>query len=205
MNPLTAVGLLDKCKEYKAKAVIQTGAASQLGRMIIKLFKQNGIPLVNVVRREDQIKLLKDEYGADYVLNSESPTFDKDLYELSKKLNCNVGLECVAGEMTGKIMQVLAIGGICISYGQLSEKKIGPINPIILIFKHQRLESFLLPYWVASKSLWGQYSAIQASKKLIETVTVNKCFGFHQVNEAIEYYKENMTNGKVFLKPSLTE
>lgn len=128
--------------------------------MIIKLFKQNGIPLVNVVRREEQIELLKKDYGADYVLNSESPTFDKDLYELSKKLGCNVALECVAGEMTGKILQVLAVGGICISYGQLSETKIGPLNPIILIFKHQRLESFLLPYWIATKSLWGQYSAI---------------------------------------------
>jgi NADPH2:quinone reductase len=117
VNPLTAVGLLDKCKQYRAKAVIQTGAASQLGRMIIKLFKQNGIPLVNIVRRDEQIKLLKEEYGADYVLNSESPTFDADLYDLSKKLGCNVALECVAGEMTGKVMQVLAVGGICICYG----------------------------------------------------------------------------------------
>jgi NADPH:quinone reductase-like Zn-dependent oxidoreductase len=85
--------------------------------MIIKVFKSNGIPLINVVRREEQIELLKKEYGADYVLNSCSETFDKDLYELSKKLKANVGLECVAGEMTGKIMQVLAVGGICISYG----------------------------------------------------------------------------------------
>ena len=205
VNPLTAIGLLDKAKQYKAKAVIQTGAASQLGRMLIRVFKKAGIPLINVVRREEQIELLKKEYGADYVLNSQSESFDKDLYELSKKLQANVALECVAGEMTGKIMQVLAVGGICISYGQLSEQKIGPLNPIILIFKHQRLESFLLPYWIASKNLWGQYQAIQASKKLIESVVVNKSFGFHQVNEAIEYYKANMTSGKIFLKPSLTE
>ena len=38
VNPLTAIGMLDKCREYNANAVIQTGAASQLGRMIIKLF-----------------------------------------------------------------------------------------------------------------------------------------------------------------------
>jgi len=158
-----------------------------------------------VVRREEQIELLKKEYGADYVLNSQSETFDKDLYELSKKLKANVALECVAGEMTGKIMQVLAVGGVCISYGQLSEQKIGPLNPIILIFKHQRLESFLLPYWIASKNLWTQYNAIQSAKKLIESVTVNKCYGFHEIHEAIEYYKGNMTSGKVFLKPSLTQ
>ena len=54
VNPLTAVGLLDKCKEYKARAVIQNGAASQLGRMLIKCFKQEGIPMINIVRRDAQ-------------------------------------------------------------------------------------------------------------------------------------------------------
>ena len=149
--------------------------------------------------------MLKTEYGADYVLNSESETFDKDLYELSKKLNCNVALECVSGELTGRIMQVLAVGGTCILYGQLSEQKVGPINPIILIFKHQTLESFLLPYWIAEQSLRGKINMIRSSKRLVNDITVAKSFGFHQIEEAIEYYKKNMTGGKVFLKPSLTE
>lgn len=48
--------------------------------------------------------MLKKDYEADYVLNSEHPDFEKNLYELSKKLDCNVALECVAGELTGKIM-----------------------------------------------------------------------------------------------------
>ena len=172
---------------------------------MIKLFKENGIPLVNVVRREEQVQMLKTEYGADYVLNSESPTFDKDLYELSKKLKCNVALECVAGELTGKIMQVLAAGGVCILYGQLSEQKVGPINPVILIFKHQKLESFLLPYWIAEQSLMGKMSMIKKSKRLVNDITVAKSFGLHQIQEALEFYKNNMTGGKVFLKPSLTE
>jgi NADPH:quinone reductase len=173
--------------------------------MIIKLFKQNGITVVNVVRREEQVEMLKKEYDADYVLNSSNENFDAELYELSTKLGCNVGLECVAGDMPGRILQVLARNGVLISYGQLSEQPIGPINPIVLIFKAQKIEPFLLPYWIASKSLWAQWSALSASKKLIQTTKVNKCFGLHQIQEAIEYYKANMTEGKVFLKPSLTE
>ena len=70
VNPLTAIGLLDKCKEYNAKAIIQTGAASQLGRMIIKLFRDNGITVVNVARRQEQVDMLKNVLGAEYVLNS---------------------------------------------------------------------------------------------------------------------------------------
>jgi len=45
------VALLDKCKEHRAKAVIQTGAASACGKMMVKLLAQNGIPVINVVRR----------------------------------------------------------------------------------------------------------------------------------------------------------
>jgi len=104
VNPVTAIGLLDRCKAHGAKAVIQTGAASQLGRMMILLMKENKIPLINVVRREEQIELLKKEHGAEYVLNSTDPNFDKDLYDLAKKLKANVALECVAGETTGRVL-----------------------------------------------------------------------------------------------------
>ena len=73
--------------------------------------------MINVVRRQEQIELLKKENGAEHVLNSSDPNFDKDLYELSVKLNCNVAMECVAGETTGRIMQVMGHGATCIVYG----------------------------------------------------------------------------------------
>ena len=85
--------------------------------MIIKLFKENGIIVVNVVRREEQVEMLKRDFGADYVLNSTNEGFDKELFELSTKLGCNVGLECVAGDMPGRILQVLARKGVLICYG----------------------------------------------------------------------------------------
>jgi len=71
---------------------------------MILLMKENSIPMINVVRREEQVELLKKENGAEHVLNSSDPNFDKEFYELSKSLNCNVALECVAGETTGRIM-----------------------------------------------------------------------------------------------------
>lgn len=205
VNPITAVGLLDRCKHFGATAVIQTGAASSLGRMIIKLFREQGVTLVNIVRRKEQVELLKKEEGADHVLNSTDEDFDEQLKKKIEDLNCTVALEAVSGEMPGRILQFLPRFGVCISYGQLSEKKIGPMNPAIFIFKSQRLESFLLPTWLSTKSLWGQWGAMSMSKPLVQKVVVSKCFGLHQIHEALEFYKGNMTAGKVFLKPSLTE
>jgi NADPH2:quinone reductase len=205
VNPITAIGLMDKCKEYGAKAAIQTGAASQLGRMIIKVFKENGIELINVVRRQEQVELLKNEYKCEYVLNSTAEGFDAELKGLCEKLGANVVLEACSGDMPGRCLTALGRKAICITYGSLSESKIGPINPAVMIFKAQRIEGFLLPYWLATKSMWGQWSAVSASKRLVTETQMSKCFGLHQVEEAIAYYKANMTQGKCYLKPSLTE
>lgn len=122
---------------------------------MILLMNENKIPLINIVRREEQIELLKKEHGAKYVLNSSSPNFDEELFNLSKQLRANVALECVAGETAGRVLQCLGHGGTMICYGQLSEQKIGPINPIVFLFKNQKIEPFLLPYWLQSKNLIG--------------------------------------------------
>jgi hypothetical protein len=39
----------------------------------------------------------------------------------------------------------------------------------------------------------------------LRDIKFNKEFGLHQIKEAISFYKDNMTDGKVILKPSLTE
>jgi NADPH:quinone reductase-like Zn-dependent oxidoreductase len=51
------------------------------------------------------------------VLNSEEEGFENKLKELSKKLNANVALECVAGPIVGKIVDALMYKGKVISYG----------------------------------------------------------------------------------------
>lgn len=69
--------------------------------MIIKLFKQHGIKVVNIVRKDEHVEMLKKEYGAEYVLNSSKEGFNEELYKLSTELGCNVGLDAVAGDMPG--------------------------------------------------------------------------------------------------------
>lgn len=56
------------------------------------------------MRREEQVAMLKNEYGAKYVLNSTAENFDSELERLTKELNCTVCLEAIAGEMTGRIL-----------------------------------------------------------------------------------------------------
>ncbi len=43
----------------KGKGIINTGAASALGRMLNKYCQREGINLLNVVRRHEQVKILQ--------------------------------------------------------------------------------------------------------------------------------------------------
>jgi len=102
VNPLTAICLLHRARtELKSAAVIQTGAASQLGRMMIYLAKQDKVPLINIVRREEQVTLLKEQYGCQHVLNSSSENFFEEFKDLAKKLKATCLIECVSGNLTG--------------------------------------------------------------------------------------------------------
>lgn len=100
VNPLTALGMVDVAKSYKAQAIIQTAAASQLGKMIVRVCQDENIPLINIVRREEQVQILK-EVKAEYILNSSEPDFEEKLGELAKKLRATVCLEAIAGTTTG--------------------------------------------------------------------------------------------------------
>ncbi|CDW81714.1 zinc-binding dehydrogenase family protein [Stylonychia lemnae] len=206
VNPLTALGLMERARVLKAQAIVQTGAASQLGRMVIKLARESKIPLINIVRRDEQVNLLQgDKYKQEYVLNSEKEGFQEELQSLCKKLNATVVFECVSGPVVGVIMNAIPPKSTLISYGNLSEQKMSGINTFKLIGLEIKIEGFLLPYWLKEKSTWALLGIMKASKPLLEEVQIYKEYGFHQIKEAVEEYKANMSKGKILLRPSLTE
>jgi len=82
-NPLSVIAMCEVAKDHKAKFVIHSAAASQLGRQMVRYFHENGIQVICIVRREEQIDILKKE-GAKFILNSENENFTNDLKELCK-------------------------------------------------------------------------------------------------------------------------
>lgn len=68
--------------------------------MINRVCRDEGIPLINIVRRPEQVQILKD-LGAEHILNSSDEGFLDTLQELTKKLRATVCFEAIAGSMTG--------------------------------------------------------------------------------------------------------
>ena len=66
VNPLTALSFIETMKMENHTALVHTAAASNLGQMLVKICRGDGIPLVNIVRKSEHVELLKD-LGAVYV------------------------------------------------------------------------------------------------------------------------------------------
>jgi len=75
VDPLTALAFFDIVKGGRHAAFVSTAAASQLGRMLVRLGLKHGVPVINVVRRPEQVDLLR-ALGAKYVLDSSETDFN---------------------------------------------------------------------------------------------------------------------------------
>src|SRR5262249_16191769 len=103
VNPLSAWAMMDEVRRGRHRALVQTAAASALGRMLIRLGQKFAVSTINVVRRAEQVRLLRD-LGAEHVLDSSSPDFDANLCQLCHKLDASIGFDAVAGEMSARVL-----------------------------------------------------------------------------------------------------
>lgn len=87
--------------------------------MINRLYPSEGVKVINIVRKPEQIEILKSE-GAEYILNSSEENFEKDFKELAEKLDAKTCYECIGGDFTGTIVRLMPKDSIITVYGCLS-------------------------------------------------------------------------------------
>ena len=105
VNPLTALGFVETARMEGHKAIIHTAAASNLGQMLVKLCKDEGVPLVNIVRSAEQAKILTD-LGAEHVVDSTDPDFHTKLVDAIAATEAFLAFDAIGG---GKLVnQILA-------------------------------------------------------------------------------------------------
>lgn len=121
VNPLTLMGMLHRVNAPQGSYILQTAAASTLGRMLIAVAKHKGLRTVNLVRRDEHIAELK-ELGGDVVINS---TGLKD-GELKKMVEAEVGdgvvwaaLECIGGSLLAEVMRCVRDKGEVLAFGMM--------------------------------------------------------------------------------------
>jgi NADPH2:quinone reductase len=107
VNPLTALGMVATMRAEGHRALAHTAAASNLGQMLVKICLKDGVPLVNIVRKAEQIDTLR-KIGATYVCNSSAPTFMDDLTEAFAATGATVAFDAVGGgKLAGQILAAM--------------------------------------------------------------------------------------------------
>lgn len=107
VNPLTALGFVESMKLEKHKALVHTAAASNLGQMLLKICQQDGIDLVNIVRKPEQEALLRG-LGARYVCNQSSPSFMDDLTQALVETGATLAFDATGGgKLAGQILMCM--------------------------------------------------------------------------------------------------
>ena len=109
VNPMTALGFLETRDMDGYGAVVHTAAASNLGQMLVRLCHADKIPLVNIVRSEAQVTLLRD-MGAEWVLNTQSKRFMQELIEALKATGATVAFDAIGGgRLVNRILTAMEI------------------------------------------------------------------------------------------------
>jgi NADPH:quinone reductase-like Zn-dependent oxidoreductase len=202
VNPFSAWALLERAAELKANAVVQTAAASALGRMVVRLAMARGLHTINIVRRPEQAQVLAHE-GAAYVLDSNDADFDERLGELCVRLRASVGFEAVAGEMTGRVLRAMPRGGRIVVYGALSREGC-VVDPRSLIFEGKRVEGFWLADWLKRQNALKKFLVARKVEKLLRGELKTEVRARLPLEEAvggIRAYARDMTGGKVLFIP----
>ena len=112
VNPLTSLGFVETMKLEGYKAIVHAAAASNLGQMLVKICKADGIPLVNIVRSEEQVALLKG-IGAEIVLNSNDADFVEQLTSAIEKTEAFLGFDPIGGgKLAGQILGAMEAAAV---------------------------------------------------------------------------------------------
>lgn len=205
-NPLTAVGFMDTLRKKGVNTVGQNGANSAFGKIFIKLCAKEGIKTVNLVRKEEQIESLK-SLGGDYVFTTSSNSWQEDFKKTCSDLNVTNFFDCVGGNYTGWVMNLLPRGSTLYHFGNLELRRLGELDTHDFIFHKKELVGWWLTAWLQSLSKdeltkWRNYiiEDLNSGSDIFKT-TVSKSFGLDEFEKAFEYYLTHMSEGKIILRP----
>ncbi|MDO8390528.1 MAG: zinc-binding dehydrogenase [Actinomycetota bacterium] len=107
VNPLTALGMVETMRMDGHTALVHTAAASNLGQMLVRICQADGVPLVNIVRRPEQVALLRG-LGAEHVCDSSAPTFRDDLTAALIATGATLAFDAIGGgRLAGQILSCM--------------------------------------------------------------------------------------------------
>ena len=203
VNPMTVAYMIHKIKTGSHKAVMINAAASALGKMLIRWCNSIGVPTISLVRREEQVEVLRG-IGATNVFNTSADGWTAQAKALCSELNPTVGFDAIGGQESGVMMDLLAYGGVVYCYGALSGSGC-VINPMSLIGMRKRLEGLFLHEYLMDMTPEEKNEVGNTVQGFVNDICKTDYFQEVQlegVRDALKTYHEKKTDNKFLVRAS---
>lgn len=200
VNPPSAIRLLEDMVHLKeGDVVVQNGANSIVGQLVIQIAAKRGICTVNVVReRPELLELVKQlhELGANVVTTESALREDLKSAGLPKPA---LALNSVGGRSSAAIASTLRPKGVIVTFGGMSMKPVS-IPTGLFIFKDIQAKGF----WLSGGSRNSEQAAadIDRASSLYLEDGIKTGFDFHDLSrhmEAITAPRESLLARKQLL------
>lgn len=189
INPITALGLLEEAQKHGAKAFVQNGASTSVGKLVL-FFNQRRYKLdsVNIVRnmkhREELMKL-----GAGVVLDSSSSDFWPQIEKVIQSYQTTAAFDCQCGKSGGQLFNLLPHHSIQWVYGILDLKPMEGIDGSQLIFTSKQIRGFHLVHnFLKFKDLGLFHQEINDVAKHFQQAPGVKVFDVEHFQDAFKYF-----------------
>jgi NADPH:quinone reductase-like Zn-dependent oxidoreductase len=207
VNPATVLVMIRSVLRVPRGAwLLQTAAASALGRMVIRLGKVDGFRTINVVRRREQAEELL-RAGGDAAVASNDESVEERVRELTAGEGVPFALDAVGGAMGSAAVRCLGAGGRMLVYGTLSGEPIA-LEPRTLMAGQKSVAGFWLSEWVRGQGVLGMLKLFRQIKRLMRagvlTSTVAASFPLDRIDEAVRLAEAPGRPGKVLLRMDRT-
>lgn len=149
VNPVTAVAMLELVRP--GEAFVFSAAASQLGKLMASLARDQNKKMIALVRREEPVEVLK-SLGATHVLNESDPGFASDLEGVLAAEKPEVFLDAVAGNASAKVHLAMGDNARWIIYGKVDASAAEILAPGEMIFRNKSVEGYWTTAWAGKVS-----------------------------------------------------
>ncbi|MEV0400886.1 zinc-dependent alcohol dehydrogenase family protein [Actinoallomurus sp. NPDC050550] len=185
--------------------LLQSAATSELGRMVIRLAKRDGIRTVNIVRRREAVTELE-RLGADVVLVTDDGPIDEQVRRAVDPEGVKYAIDPVIGDTGTQMFKALHEDGLMLLYGSLTRRPmlVGD-DPRYILAGRRRLEVYWLGYWLPRLDREMRETLVQDIVELmregiLETSAGTK-FPLDQIRAAVTQSETKSRQGKVLLIP----
>ncbi|NND05465.1 MAG: zinc-binding dehydrogenase [Saprospiraceae bacterium] len=171
--------------------------------MVNRLGRSEGIQIINVVRRDAQVDLLKAQ-GADIVLNSSEAGLERELNDACHRNNTHLAFDSVAGQLTGQLLKAMPPNSRLTVFSAFSKEAIQG-SPGPMIFESKTIDGFWLGPYISKQSVLKTMQLWKRAQRQISShlkSEMRKTYLLPEVREAIRDYRDQMTGGKILLRMS---